>query len=403
MMRRLSGFRLAAFASVVVVLWAMTSPLSHPAQAADYPATFKVGGIFNLTGVAANQGAEFLHGLEHAATTYNEGPGKGIGGSRIQVIAEDMGAAEPAKAVAAAQKLIQVDGVKVLANVYTSPVLAVMPICEKAQVLQITAGATSPRLANVSRLFMADVANAALEAEVGLAFARKALGAKKIAIIYGNDDFGTAVRDVATKAWTAGGGTITGSEGVAPNQTEIASIATKLAAGKPDIVYVSLAGGNIGASVKQLREAGITVPLIGQQGFESQDLFTVAGSAAEKSFWTSAAVTVDQTKNEAFTASYKKAYGQDPTIYARNHYDLGMTLFAAATELRKQGKEWTGENLRNAMLALGTYVGVTGPFSYRPDGTALRRLDIKTFHEGKSSVHLTAAQIQTDNIYQFAK
>src|ERR1044071_336663 len=87
---------------------------------ASYPDPFKIGAILNLTGPTAGQGADFRAGLELAAQQWNAKGG--IGGSKIEFVFEDH-AAQPAKAVTAAQKLIQVDGVKVLANVYSSPVL----------------------------------------------------------------------------------------------------------------------------------------------------------------------------------------------------------------------------------------------------------------------------------------
>ncbi len=113
----------------------------------------------------------------------------------------------------AAQKLIQVDRVTVLANVYSSPVLAVVPITDRARVLQISAGATSPRLVGISRYFMTSVANAALEAEVALAFAKQAFNARRLSIFYGNDDFGTGMRDAVRRMWPAGGGSIADDEG----------------------------------------------------------------------------------------------------------------------------------------------------------------------------------------------
>src|SRR4051812_1206860 len=348
-----------------------------------YPDPFKVGAILNLSGGTAEQGADFRRGLELAAKQWNDKGG--VGGSKIEWIFEDH-AAQPAKAVTAAQKLIQVDGVKVLANVYSSPVLAVVPIAEKDHVLQISAGATSPRLVNISKYFMANVANAALEAEVALAFARKKLGAKKIAVLYSNDDFGNGMREAVVKLWSAGGGTSIGEEGVDPAKPDITAVAAKLASAKPDAVYVAMSGVNIGASVKQLREAGITAPLISHQGFEAPELFSVGGSAAENSYWTSAAVTVSKDKEEAFAAAYKQVFSRDPTIYARTHFDLAMSLFDAAANLRKEGKDWSAENLRAGLLALGQTEGVLGYFSYREDGTALRALDLKTYKDGKSIV-----------------
>ena len=365
---------------------------------AKYPGTFKMGAVLNLTGPTAGQGADFRAGLELAAKEWNAKGG--LCGSKIDIVFEDH-AAQPAKAVTAAQKLIQVDGVKVLANVYSSPVLAVAPIATKDKVLQISAGATSPRLVNISKYFMTSVANAALEVEVILAFAKKKLDAKKIAIFYGHDDFGSGIRDAVKQQWTASGGTIVAEEGIDPAKADLAAVAAKIAAAKPDAVYVALSGVAIGTSVKNLREAGYTGPLLSHQGYEAPELFSVAGSAAANSFWTSAATTVAKDKEDAFVASFKAAFGREPTIYVRTHYDLGMSLFDAMANLCKEGKEWTAENIRAGLLALGTTTGVLGPFSYREDGTALRALDIKSLKDGKAVVLLPASEVESQGVFSF--
>jgi len=363
-----------------------------------YPDVFKLGAVLNLSGPTAGQGADFRAGLELAAQQWNAKGG--LGGSKIEILFEDH-AAQPAKAVTAAQKLIQVDGVKVLANVYSSPVLAVMPICEKEKVLQISAGANSPRLVNISKYFMSNIANAALEAEVGLAFTKKKLGVQKIAILYGVDDFGSAIKDTAKQVWTTSGGKIVAEEGIDPGKADLAAVSAKLAAAKPDAIYVALAGVAIGTSVKNIRESGFKGPLIGLQGFETPELFSVAGSAAMNSYWTSSATTVTKDKEEALAAAFKVAFKREPTIYVRTHYDLGMSLFEAIANVRKQGGEWSADNIRAGLLALGTTTGVLGPFIYREDGTALRALDIKTIKDGKAAVFLPAADMESQGIFSF--
>lgn len=394
MMRRRDIGRLALGLPVAA---AGLAPATGGAQA-RYPETWRMGAVLNLSGPTAAQGADFRAGLEFAATQWNARGG--IGGTRIEIIFEDS-AAQPARAVTAAQKLIQVDRVTVLANVYSSPVLAVVPITDRARVLQISAGATSPRLVGISRYFMTSVANAALEAEVALAFAKQAFNARRLSIFYGNDDFGTGMRDAVRRMWPVGGGSIADDEGVDPTRADLAAVAAKLRAGQPDAIYMALSGASIGAAVKQLREAGFTAPLLSHQGFESRDLFSVAGSAAENSFWTSSANPEGGPQEAAFVAGFRQAFNRDPAIFVRTHFDLGMSLFEAMSRMRQQGQEWTAENIRAGLLALGTYTGVLGPFSYREDGTALRELDIRTYRGGNAGVHLSAAEIQSRGIFEF--
>lgn len=390
------GTAIMGRATVMVATLAAAIACCGAAQAqTKYADPYKMGAVLNLTGPTAGQGADFRAGLELAAMQWNSKGG--IGGSKIEIIFEDHGA-QPAKAVSAAQKLIQADGVKVLANVYSSPVLAVAPIAQKEKVLQVSAGATSPRLVNISKYFMTSVANAALESEVMLAYAKKKLNAGKIAILYGNDDFGSGMRDAVKQQWT---GTIVAEEGIEAGKADLAAVAAKIAAAKPDAIYVALSGVAIGATVKQLRESGYAGPLLSHQGYEAPELFSIAGSAAQNSFWTSASASVSSDREQAFATAFKAAFNRDPTIYVRTHFDLGMSLFQAMENLRKQGKEWSAENIRAALLELGTFVGVLGPFSYREDGTALRDLDIKTFKDGKAEVFLPASEVEKQGIFAF--
>lgn len=377
------------------------SALSAAAALAQtpYPDKVKVGAVLNLSGSTASQGEDFRVGLQMAADQWNEKGG--IGGSKIEMIFEDH-ATQPAKAVTAAQKLIQVDGVKLLANVYTSPVLAVVPIAEKARVLQISAGATSPRLRNVSKYFMANVANAALEVDVLLSYAMKRMNAKKISVIYSNDDFGNGMRDAVKDFVASNGGTLVVTEGIEPAKADLAAVSAKLMAANPDVIYLALAGVGVGSTVKQLRENGFFGVLLGHQGFDTPEMRSVSGKSAENSFWTAAAVSGRNSEEAAFSESYKKLYRREPSVNARNHYDLGMSVFQAMENLRKDNKEWTAENIRSALIALGTYSGVQGTFSYLEDGTALRQFDIKTMNAaGEVQEVMSAAEIQAQGIFSF--
>ena len=78
-----------------------------------------------------------------------------------------------------------------------------------------------------------------------------------------------------------------------------------------------------------------------------------------------------------------------------------MSLFEAVANVRKQGKEWSADNIRAGLLALGMTTGVLGPFTYREDGTALRALDIKTIKDGKAAVFLPAADMESQGIFSF--
>jgi branched-chain amino acid transport system substrate-binding protein len=361
--------------------------------------TFKFGAILGLTGPAAAQGTQFRRGVEMAIDVWNK-ERRGVNGTMIEGIFEDH-ALQAARAVTAARKLIDVDKVVVFANVYSGPVLAVAPIADQARVLQMSAGANSPRLVNASRYFLSNIANAALEAEVGLAFARRTLGVERLALIFRNDDFGNGTREIAAPVWQRLGGQMVIVEGHEPDQREFATLVAKVAAARPQAIYIASSGGNQGILVRQLREGGLDIPIVSYQGLEVPELFSVAGRAAENAYWTSSAAAEDQTRFRAYAKKFREKYSEDPLVFSNTHYDMAASVFQAASDVARAKQPIDGTTLREAMLKRATFVGVLGPFTYRGDGTALRALDLKTARDGRAVTHMAARQIQQQGIYNF--
>jgi branched-chain amino acid transport system substrate-binding protein len=111
-----------------------------------------------------------------------------------------------------------------------------------------------------------------------------------------------------------------------PLLTEIASI-------KPDAVYTFFAGGGAVKFVKDYDAAGLrkTIPLLGA-GFLTDGTLPAQGASAEGLLTTlHYADELDNPKNNAFRAAYKKAYNNvEPDVYAMQGYDAGQLLAAGA-------------------------------------------------------------------------
>lgn len=398
---RRSFLRSAAFASLagwsIFPLLEACGGSSTPATV--YPSTFKLGNIFGLSGTPAAQGKQFQQGIELAVIDQNKKGG--IDGIQIEAVYEDS-QAQPALAVTAAQKLINVDQVQVFTNVSSSPVLAVDPIADKAKVLQVTAAANSPRLINASKYFLASVPNSTFEVQVGLTLAKKHFNFTKTAFIYRNDDLGNGVKDFFTSFWGQQGGQILTVQSHEPTQTDFASLASKVAAASPEFIYITSASATQGLLVKQLRQAGATVPIISGVGLAVNELFSVGGAASKDCYWTSPSSSLNPTGFAAFSSEYQAAYaGQTLSTFTSQHYDVAMAIFAAATAVKKAGQPLDGTHIRDAMLAHGVFVGVQGPFTPHADGSCTRAEDINTALNGKASTFLTARQVQDQGIYNF--
>jgi branched-chain amino acid transport system substrate-binding protein len=114
-----------------------------------------------------------------------------------------------------------------------------------------------------------------------------------------------------------------------PN-VEFQPFLTEIAALKPDAVYVFFAGGGAVKLVKDYDAAGLrkTIPLLGP-GFLTDGTLEAQGASAEGLLTTlHYADELDNPKNNAFRAAYKKAYNVEPDVYAMQGYDTGQLLAA---------------------------------------------------------------------------
>ncbi|MCP6429331.1 ABC transporter substrate-binding protein, partial [Klebsiella pneumoniae] len=75
--------------------------------------------------------------------------------------------------------------------------------------------------------------------------------------------------------------------------------------------------------VKQAREMGITVPMVGGDGWDSPKLVEIGTAAALDNTYFTNHYSVDDTSAEskAFVEAYKKEYGQAPDALAVLGYD----------------------------------------------------------------------------------
>ena len=77
---------------------------------------------------------------------------------------------------------------------------------------------------------------------------------------------------------------------------------------------------DIGRLVKQLRQAGITQPIVGGDGYDTPLLLQVAGAAADNTYFTTHAF-LDPAQGtpavQQFIADYQAEYGAPPTQHSR--------------------------------------------------------------------------------------
>jgi branched-chain amino acid transport system substrate-binding protein len=149
--------------------------------------------------------------------------------------------------------------------------------------------------------------------------------------------FGRGMIEAAKKTITGMGGTILGEEYQPLQASDWTAIISKIRAARPDgIIYSTSGGGPNIDFLKQLKAAGLSMPI----GSLSIDELTAeaGGNAAEGVYYTGDYFTgLDNPENQAFLAAMRKKFGANlktPNALSQQEYD-GVHAYAMAVEKAK--------------------------------------------------------------------
>src|SRR5436190_7264076 len=339
--------------------------LTSAAQAED---TIKIGAPFNVTGGLSSLDAPALNGAKLKAKEINDAGG--VLGKKIELVVYDT-KTDPTVIASVASQLINQDKVHVaLGFTDSDSVLALGPIFQQAGVPFVTPGATSPKLPDQigDVIFLACFGDN-VQAAAGADFVKDKLAGKNVYLLRDNAaEYTVLLAKYFEEAFTHGGGQIIGKDDYKTGDKTFTAQITKIKASaqKPDVVYVSAMPDEIGLIVKQMRQAGITQPIVGGDGYDTPLLVQVGGKASDDVYFTTHAyMAADSTPAiQKFYKDYKAAYGTDPeNAFAALGYD---TVGLVADAIKRAGAD-DPKAIRDAIAATNGYAGVTGTISY-PNG-----------------------------------
>ena len=314
----------------------------------------KIGVILPLTGDAAVYGEPAKNILQLAADEINAAGG--IDGNSIELIFEDAKCGGPGGANAA-QKLVNVDGVKVIIGGFcSSESLAAVPIAEAAKVAMLSPGSSSPMLTNVSAFFARNYPSDSTQGSVLANIAYTDKGWKKVAFIQEQTDYALGVFTAFSDTFTGLGGTVTNEQFPTEN-TDFRSIVSKVKGTNPDAVFLSTQTPAVTARILvQMKQLGWKPNLLvadvvpGDPKTVSENAEMLEGTLAAEF-----GVDLSNSKFAAMIAAYKAKHGDEPPYqgYAQTEYDSVYIVSAAisavgydgekiAKWLRSEVKGWEG-------------------------------------------------------------
>jgi len=333
-----------------------------PSGGAGGDSVIKVGEFASLTGKEATFGVSSHEGTLLAVEELNAAGG--VLGKKIDLHTEDdlSKAGEPATVV---NKLISRDGVvAVLGEVASSRSLEAAPICQEAHIPMISPSSTNPKVTETGDYIFRVCFIDPFQGSVMANFATKTLKAKKVAVFTDvKSDYSKGLAKFFNEGFKAAGGEIVAELDYNGGDKDFKAELTAIKAANPDAVFVPGYYTDVALICIQARQLGLTVPMFGGDGWESDLLMKIGQEAVEGCFYsTHYAPDVATEKSKNFVANYKKRWkGADgspkvPDAMAALGYDSMMILADAIT----RAGTTDGPKVRDALAATKDFEGVTG-------------------------------------------
>ncbi len=335
---------------------------------------YRIGYDSSQTGGLAYSDVPASKGVQMAIDEINAAGG--IAGKwKIELTLQD-NRSEAAQSAVVAQDLIS-KGVKFL--ICTSdadPCTAAGQIAQKAGIPTMSTAATSPTLpASVGDDMFMSVFGDNTQTTALAQYATEQ-GYKSAYLLCSPDSSYTSKScDYFAQVFEKKGGTIAGRGSFTLGAADFSAEVTKIQglSPQPDVIMTPAYPPDAPTFIKQLRAAGVEIPVLSIDGVDSQDTLSAGGAAVEGLVFTTHGFPAEGTSTAAFWAAYEKKYGSPPdSVFAATGYDLVKLIEAAVTAAGSTEPA----KVRDALDNLENVQGATGTITFKGQN----RIPLKTVY-----------------------
>jgi branched-chain amino acid transport system substrate-binding protein len=384
---RKSGFKLVMVSLIIILLAGLLTGCGDSASK-----DIKIGILNEMTGGNATMGTSSANGAKMAIKEANAKGG--ILGKQIQAVIAD-NKSEPSESANAMTKLVSQDKVVAVTGIFASSnAIATSSVAEATKIPFVAVGATNPKVTvdeasgkvkdYTFRVCFIDP----FQGTVGANFALHTLHLNKTVLLVDNSsDYSKGLSAFFKDAYVKGGGSIVAEEAYLQKDQDFKTILTKIKGLNADLIYIPGYYEEVGKIVKQARELGINVPILGGDGWDSPKLVEVGTSTALNNTYFTNHYSVDDTSatSQAFVEAYKKEYGQVPDAMAVLGYDAANIVIDAI----KRANSLEPEKIRTALAETKDYPAITGNTTLNATHDAVKSVVIIEMKDGKQMFKAT--------------
>ena len=215
-------------------------------------------------------------------------------------------------------------------------------------------------------------------------------GATNLAVLCVRSAYGTSLRSRIEEYAEDNGIRVAEAFSYAPNQADFREVAYQLRGYQVDAIFVGDYVPRAAYLIKQLREQGIDVPILGCDGLDDPaSLWDIAGKASDRTFVVSVYdPPADISTTNSAISGYERVFldelasrdGIDPDVFAASAYDAIM-LYAQAAEKAKTTDPLV---VASTLKYGGPWEGLTGDYQFDGNGNVVgKKLIIKVMKDGE--------------------
>jgi branched-chain amino acid transport system substrate-binding protein len=310
-----------------------------------------------------------------------------VKGYKLALQAED-DEANPQRGAQAATKLSSDDNVVgVIGTLNSSVAQNTQPVFKAKNIAQISPANTNPSLTrgkdyqtaphrdfpNYFRVCATDD----LQGPFAAKYAAGKAGKKKVAVITDGKTYGEGLAAEFIKQFKdKEGGTIVAQEKVGEKDTDFSGVIAKIAPSQPELVYYGGEYPAAGPLSKQMKDAGLNVPLFGGDGIFDPKFIELGGKEGDLAT-SVGAPTETLASAKAFVDAYKaKGYKEDFSAYGAFSFDAANALIGSLAKTLGDNGTWNTDQRTKLLDNIGKYEaqGATGEVAFDEFGDSTNKL-----------------------------
>jgi branched-chain amino acid transport system substrate-binding protein len=355
------------------------TPSNTPAAATPNWATaLPIGAAFSQTSNYALLAQESVGGVKIAEKYFNDRGG--VNGTPIKMVFQDTGGDE-AGAINAFQTLINQDRVVGIVGPSSSQqAFSANPIAERAKVPVLGASNTAKGIPEIGEYIARVSAPISLVAPNAVKAALKLNPKiKKVAVFYAqNDAFTTSETEIFQQAIKNQGLDIVTVQKFQTTDTDFQAQIGNALVLQPDLVVISGLAADGGNSIRQLRELGYKGTIVGGNGLNTSNIFSVCQALCDGIIIAQAySPEAPGEINSAFRDAYVKQNKKEPPQFSAQAFTAVQVFVEALKALDSKTKlsALSLAELRtklNQQILAGKYNTPLGEISFTPKGEVVQ-------------------------------